>query len=78
MKIRIIYAKFYVVRVFFKIKEYWVLGGFICLKRRKKLIIVCTPKTKVYAYQLLQLIGKKDDTGNGVVRCKDGSVEVTV
>ena len=45
---------------------------------KKKLIIVCIPKTKVYAYQLLQLIGKKDDTKAGVVGCKDGSVEATV
>ena len=47
-------------------------------EEKKKLIIVCSPKTKVYAYQLLQLIGKKDDTENRVVGCKDGSVEATV
>ena len=47
-------------------------------EKKKKLIIVCIPDTKVYAYQLLQLIGKKDDTETQIIGCKDGSVEAAV
>ena len=47
-------------------------------EEKKKLIIVCTPETKVYAYQLLQLIGEKDDTETEIVGCKDGSVQAAI
>ena len=47
-------------------------------EKKKKLIIVCIPDTKVYAYQLLQLIGEKDDTETEIVGCKDGSVQAAI
>lgn len=44
----------------------------------KKLIIVCSDKSKPYANYLRQLISLKDDTEESVIGVKDGTVEVSV
>lgn len=45
---------------------------------KKKLIIVCATQRKAYGNLLAQLISAKDDCGENVVGCKDGSVIATV
>jgi hypothetical protein len=45
---------------------------------KKKLLIVCDDKTKVFANQLSQLISSNDDTENEVIGSKDGSVVASV
>lgn len=45
---------------------------------RKKLLIVCDTKTKVFANQLSQLISANDDIDDEVIGSKDGSVVASV
>jgi hypothetical protein len=45
---------------------------------KKKLLIVCDDKTKVFANQLSQLISSNDDSENEVIGSKDGSVVASV
>jgi len=47
-------------------------------EEKKKLLIVCDNKTKVYANQLSQLISANDDSENEVIGSKDGSVVASV
>lgn len=45
---------------------------------KKKLLIVCDAKTKVYANQLSQLISANDDNEDEVIGSKDGTVVASV
>jgi hypothetical protein len=45
---------------------------------KKKLLIVCDDKSKVFANQLSQLISSNDDAENEIIGSKDGSVVASV
>jgi len=47
-------------------------------EQKKKLVIVCDEKTKIYATQLTQLISDNDDIDDEIVGCKDGTVVATI
>ena len=66
------------IKIFYKDTRMSSFRRIYMFEEKKKLIIVCTPETKVYAYQLLQLIGEKDDTETEIVGCKDGSVQAAI
>ena len=46
--------------------------------KKTDLIIVCDKKRMAYAKHLIQLLGKKDDTEEGVVGTVDGSVSAAI
>lgn len=47
-------------------------------EQKRKLVIVCDKKTKIYATQLTQLISDNDDAEDKIVGCKDGTVIATI
>ena len=47
-------------------------------EQKRKLVIVCDEKTKIYATQLTQLISDNDDVDDKIVGCKDGTVVATI
>lgn len=48
------------------------------IQEKKKLIVVCTEKTRKYANYLIQLISEKDDSKEKITGTKDGSVEAVI